>query len=276
MKRSQLSLLVAMLPLLGSCVTSNMPNVSRAALRAEQTSAPAFDDAEIQGILDREPQLQRPFRLAVAPPLGSPRTLNRYGGVLLSTWSPEEEQEIREWGEAAKAKGLISELVFLPDALLRMGWQFDDPSSQLKHIRAAAARQRADAVVLFHYVAGVEESVNPWVILDLTLIAALFVPAHDFKAHAALDALVFDVRNEYLYLTARSESSASGSAAAINGYSFAKRMLNEARLNALSAIGNPLLEGAMGMAIEAGQLQAPGEAAGVGAAEPGKSDGGNR
>ena len=246
MNRIQVALLLMLTGLVQACST-NLPSHSRAEVRAELDGALAFDDVDIEAILDKKPQLQAPFRLAVAPPLGSNRSTRRFGTLLQPTWSAEEEALIQRWGEEAKGRGLISELVFLPHALLRPDWQEEPGSSMLKALRGAAARQQADAVMLLHSVAGIEESINALAILDLTIIAAFFVPGHEFDAHCAMEALVFDVRNEYLYLTLRSEATASGATTALNGLRFAKGKMAESRVKALEAIGEPLLQAALSM-----------------------------
>jgi hypothetical protein len=160
---------------------------------------PVFTDEDVRRIEQLKPQLSVPFRLAVAPPL--------HPG-----WcAPETEgetEEILAWGERLKKEGVVSEFVLIPRMLF--GLKPTHPhEGYLKAARAAAARCRADALLVLSSVTDVDRYVNPLAVLNLTLVGMVVVPGHHREALTILEGVVLDNRNEYLYFTASAEGTGS-------------------------------------------------------------------
>ncbi len=155
---------------------------------------PLFTDQDVLKIEQLKPQLPPKFRLAVAPP---------------ASWrsepsSDEELRQIEAWAEGLQQAGVVSECFLLPSMLLERRSE-SHPKEYLKSIRVAAARCRADAVLLLGTVTDVERSVNPMSLFDLTIIGAWLVPGHEREALTITEGVLFDNRNEYVYLTAVAE-----------------------------------------------------------------------
>lgn len=157
-----------------------------------------FTDLDVLRIEKLRPQLQIPFRMAVVPPSD-----DRWG-------VPNDgmHRQIEALGETLKSEGLISELVILPRLLLSTGGYYRD-AAWLGGIRAAAARCRADAVLLLGSVSDVDRYINPLSLLNLTIAGMWIFPAHHRDALTILEGVLLDNRNEYLYVVAEGEGTAS-------------------------------------------------------------------
>lgn len=236
-------LVVALTLFIQAACATTATNVSPMQVRNElDDMSIEFDDLSIEQILSKRPQLTIPFRLAVAPPIRrEPRYPVYRDTPKVELWSSEEIARIEAWGERAKQAGLISELVLMPSALLRPGWEHDEDHNQLLRVRAAAARQQADAVLILNSVTGAEESYNALAILDLTLVASFFLPGHKLESFSAVEAMVIDVRNEFLYFSARGEASTGGLFALFDRHTYTAEQESKARLQALDNLGEKLM-----------------------------------
>lgn len=236
-------LLVAVTLFLQAACAATATNVSPMQVRSElDEMAIEFDDLSIEEILSKRSQLTIPFRLAVAPPIRrEPKHVIYRDTPKLELWSSEEVAQIEAWGKRAKQAGLISELVLMPSALLRPGWEHDKDHNQLLRVRTAAARQQADAVLILNSVTGVEESYNALAILDLTIVTGFFLPGHKLESFSAIEAMVIDVRNEFLYFSARGEASTGGHFAQFDRHTFTAKQNSKARLQALESVGEQLM-----------------------------------
>jgi hypothetical protein len=138
--------------------------------------------------LDSSPPqpLPKPFRLAVAPPRGG-------------AWTPDERAAIRAWGEEFKTAGIISDLEFIPEMLLTQSRTTDE---QLRRIREAAVRLRADAVLVCSSASATDAYANPLSILNLTIVGMWVAPAHHRDAMVVVEAVLMDSRSGGLHLSA--------------------------------------------------------------------------
>ena len=208
-------LVLLLVPALFSCASSR--GITREDTRAALTQdALAFSSNSIREIDGLAPQLEAPFRLAIAPRIGrSQVSLNYYGRRLEDTprvvpWTADERAIIEERLLPFVESGVVSEFVWMPSLLVDP----EDEQGLLVSVRRAALREQADAVLLLHSVDTCYTDANLLAILDLTIVAGLFVPGHAIHATSAMGALLVDTRNEYLYLTAVADAEVKKGAAA--------------------------------------------------------------
>jgi rhombotail lipoprotein len=205
MKRHLTCLLA--LPWLFAC-QSGLPHGprSQAELQAESLQGALFlaqDVAEIEAL---RPQLTPPFKLGITPPVlfGDEVRYNPWGwsgqapGIRLGTWTPEEVMLLERWAEEARAAGLVSEVEFLPAILIGNETE-GDARGLLSRVRQAAARTHVDAVLLLHPRSHSYANLTALSLLDLTLVGLFVVPSQEVHTQTALEGLVLDTRNEYLY-----------------------------------------------------------------------------
>lgn len=197
----------------------------------EQLSAesPVFSTKTVEEVEAIRPQLKVPFRLAVAPPLWRRD----------KTWSREERAEIESWGPELTKMGLVSELVIVPSAT----WDLDadaKSTSWLEHLRVAAARHHADAVLVIRDVDDTSTWMNALSILDLTIVGAWIFPGHSAEAVSLMEGLVIDNRNEYLYCSGQGEGSKRVTLPL--AYIEEGELADQARLAALKSLEAVLLE----------------------------------
>jgi hypothetical protein len=78
----------------------------------------------------------------------------------------------------------------------------------LKSIRLAAARHHADAVLIVDYAPDVDRYNNVTAVLYLTLVGGFLIPGTHSDALVMMNGALWDVRNEYLYMTVEVEEEA--------------------------------------------------------------------
>ena len=173
----------------------------RGALREHLYDASVeITEDEIKQVLELKPQLQFPFKLGVYF-LERYRYAWRYGE---SHWEGRDKQ--LEWLESLKDEGILSEIIPITSITLTDDdgdYRYHTPS--LKSIRLAAARHHADAVLIVDYVPDVDRYNNFTAVLYITIIGGFFVPGTHSDALVMMNGALWDVRNEYLYLTVEVE-----------------------------------------------------------------------
>jgi rhombotail lipoprotein len=188
-----------------------------------------FSSRTVKEIEAIRPQIQVPFRLAVAPPVWRRE----------ATWSREELAEIESWGPELSKLGLVTELVVIPEATYAMnagstseGW--------LERLRVAAARHHADAVLVIRDVEDTSSWMNVLSILDLTIVGAWIFPGHQAESVSMMEGLVIDNRNEYLYCSGHGEGSAKVTQPL--AYMEVGDLRREARVSALKQLKGTMIE----------------------------------
>lgn len=156
--------------------------------RMQREGAKVTDD-EIRKIRDLKPQLQIPFKLGIC--LGEPRW--SWG----RTYTDKEKEQILSWTQELKAAGVVSEAFLVPRTLAA--------SDDVKNIRMAAARLGADAVLEVRTGYDVDSYANPLSILYLTVAGMWVVPGSHRDVLYVFNGNLWDVGNEYLYLTMEAE-----------------------------------------------------------------------
>ena len=153
-------------------------------------------DRDIDSVLKLKPQLPRPFTLGVY--FSSPRNAEyRYSDTRWN-WTPQEQEQVTASLQPLKDKHIVKEILFIPQSMVE--------AKDLKSVRMAAARHGADAVLVIKGIADADSSINNWGATYALLLPALFVPGTDTKSLFISNASLWDVRNEYLYLTAEADA----------------------------------------------------------------------
>lgn len=159
-------------------------------------------DEEIQRVLDIKPQLRFPMKLGVYLAASEGPAA---GESLFTEWSEAERTRLTSEIEALKAAGIISDVIVISDVAL----EGEDRRSYLKRVRLAAARYRADAVLLVRGAAATDNYSNPFSLLYLTIVGLFVAPGTNTDAIYLLSGSLWDVRNECLYMTIETEGTAS-------------------------------------------------------------------
>lgn len=152
-----------------------------------------------------KPQLGLPARIAVAPPTDGPSR----------TWSPDEVRVIESWAEPLRAQ------------------------------RSAAARTRADALLVVNLATATDEYVNPASLLYLTIVGMWVAPGTHRDALTIAEGVLLDNRNEYLYAFARGE----GENRVVRPVMFADEhaVAGASRIEALQSFGQAFVTQARGL-----------------------------
>lgn len=157
--------------------------------QAVRPEAAQATDAEIQRILNLRPQISVPFKLAV---------LLHNQGWRRDHLVGDDRSLVDSWGAELIASGIVSDVVFVSDSLLA--------ERKLRDIRLAAGRYGADAVLVVDTAGEVRRSLNPLSVFNLTVIGMWLAPGSSRYAFYAVRGSLWDVRNEFLYLTAEAEA----------------------------------------------------------------------
>lgn len=150
-----------------------------------------FSDANtVEEIRNLKPQALPPIKVAVIPP-------HRWNAVSIG-----EIKVIKEWGKKLKELGFVESLEIVPQSLRPTCNYQADSSCHLKESRLAGARLGADAILFLSDSTVTDQYVNPASILNLTIVAMWFVPAHHRDSYSIYEASLFDIDNGYLYTVA--------------------------------------------------------------------------
>ncbi len=160
-------------------------------------------DEEIRAALEKKPQIRFPINLAVhliADTVPSGNDVRLWGPTAGWRWSQVDVERIEQWAQSLRQAGIVSNM-FVMSQLVSAG---NDPRS----VRLAGAKHGADAVLVIKGVAEVDRYVNPSAILNLLILPGYFVPASHRDALFMMRAAIWDVANEFLYLSVDAEGEA--------------------------------------------------------------------
>lgn len=165
----------------------------RETLRGSVESRAVVDDAQIAKVLQLKAQLPKPFKVAVY--FTEPATVNYRPPQW--RWAESDKTEIMKLADSLKAIGEISDVVIMnPDTTT---------GEDLKALRLAAARHGAHALLVVSGVKDVDTYANNWAWTYVALLPMLFVNGTDADVLFMARATLWDVRNEFLYMSAEGE-----------------------------------------------------------------------
>lgn len=195
---------------------------------AEAKLAYTSRELTIEQIDALRPQVPLPARIAIAPP----------PGAWSHSWTPAELEILESWEEPLRKAGVASQLLILPEALVRSCSQQSD-FCRTEEARLAAVRAHADAILILNFASDTDEYANPASLLYLTIVGMWLVPGTHRDALTIVDGVLLDSRNEYLYAFARGQGESKSVRPLIYADSGTAR--SESRAEALRAFGKAFI-----------------------------------
>lgn len=183
-------LILSTILLIAGCSTSR--GFNREALRNQLNGKAEVSDNDIGSKSASKKQLPKPFKVGIY--FQEPA---ENGEEKLWDWSESDKQKVLSSVDKFKKNGEISK-IFLMSPSVTSG-------TDLRSLRASAAQQGADALIVVSAVNDVDQYTTPWALTYVALFPALFVPASVSDIIFISRAAMWDVRSEFLYLTAESE-----------------------------------------------------------------------
>lgn len=162
---------------------------------AELNQKTVVTDKEIEDVLKLKPQLPRPFTVAVY--MNTPRRADFHYSETRWMWTEAEQEMISTALAPLKQKNLVKNIVYIPPTMA---------AGDMSSIRLAAARHGADAVLVVKGRADVDSFTNNWAYTYFLLAPIFFVPGNEARSLFISHASLWDVRNEYLYMSAEGDA----------------------------------------------------------------------
>jgi hypothetical protein len=176
---------------------SSSKGFNREQLRSELTvKRPEVSEEKIKNILEKKPQLPRPFRIAVF--FNEPQRILHHHNNSVWRWSDHDKNSILGIKDKLQSKNEISDIFIINSSIVG--------NTDLKSLRLAAAQHGADALLIIQGTKQDDRYSNKWAWTYIALVTAFFVPASKLDVLFLAQASMWDVRNEYLYLTAEAET----------------------------------------------------------------------
>jgi len=207
-----------------ACASSR--GFDRGNLRTQITDQKVVTEEDIKKALELKPQLPAPFKLAVF--FAPPKSGWRYGSSW--TWTGEDKDVLLQMKADLIKKNILSDMFVLPDSIFE--------GTDNRAIRLAAARAGADAVLIVNGVSSVDRYNNGWGGTYILIITPFFVPGTIADGLVMINAVMWDVRNQYLYLSAEVEGTAKQTKPAF--FINENHLINDARSNAVAALRKEL------------------------------------
>jgi hypothetical protein len=148
---------------------------------------------------DVEPRLRFPARIGIAR-IESGR-LSAIPADEAAAWQKLAEKLGPRFGQFVPVSPLIAEMTAAEQNIGRSDYG-NRLADTVRKLRLGAARQHADAVLIYE-VAGTANDNNTFLsVADLSIVGAFIVPSRHLKAEGFANALLLDVANGYPYGTA--------------------------------------------------------------------------
>jgi hypothetical protein len=194
----------------------------RETLRGKIFDQKQVKEEDIRSGPELKAQLTSPFKLAIY--FTSSSANRRYGSTW--NWLDEDKNTFLAIGAELKSKGIISDAFVFSDHIAEEG--------EIKAIRIAAARAGADAVLIVNGVGDIDRFNNTLGYSYVLLLPSLFIPGTQADGLFLVNASLWDVRNQYLYLSVVGEGNAKEIKPAL--YIDEKKILKSAKSAALAAL----------------------------------------
>ncbi len=189
-------------------------------------------DSDIQMALEKKPNLPQNMRIAVYF-VDPPQTFDRRQKSKRQwRWTQDDKAIISDIQSHLTEKGIDAYVFPITSGLVKIEKR---PDRNLKTIRLLAAKHGADAVLIVQGHAEVQRTANNLALSYFLILPALFVPGSDANTLFIASASLWDVRNEYLYLTAETEEAHTESYIPAFGKSDKVR-ITKAKTNALGQL----------------------------------------
>ncbi len=189
---------------------------------------PVVNEKEIKDILRKKPNLPKPFKLAVY----FKRPAQKGHDKTKWRWTDQDKDLISQVSKELKLENAISEAFPILGNLV--------VDEDLKSIRIAAAKHGADAVIIVDGAGEMDKYINSWGWSYILLITTAFVPGSESDALFLTSASMWDVRNEYLYLSAEAEGKSNETHIALFG-SRDEDLIEKAKMASLQNLKNEII-----------------------------------
>jgi len=196
-------------------------------MRSDLSENAVKTEADIEEILNLKAQLPKKFKLAVY--FKNHTAYYHYG---YTRWTANNKEHLKELRNDLIKKGIVSDVVIINDSILK--------GSKLKDIRIAAARAGADAVMVIDGISSVDKYNNPLGATYCLIVTPFFIPGTEADALFVSRANLWDVRNEYLYLSVESEGLANETRPAF--FIENERVIEKAKNESLKNLAPDILE----------------------------------
>jgi hypothetical protein len=215
---------VILLLSLAACAMSR--GFDRGTLRSQIADQKVITEQDIQKTLKLKPQLPSPFKLAIyfAQPTPKRYYENRW------FWRSEDKDIISTATDALKTSGAITETIIISDDIVE--------GNDNRAIRMAAARVGADAVLIIRGTGDIDRYNNALGFTYALILTPLFIPGTVADGLFLATASLWDVRNQYLYLSAEAEGSASQTRPA--AFIEENQIIKAAKIEALTVLSKEL------------------------------------
>ena len=227
---------VLLVLLLSACASSQ--GFDRGELRERVGGDRQVTDKDIQQALETRPQLPEPFKLAVY----FQRNWSWGRGYRGSwAWTGDDKARVLALGDELEQRGIVSDVLILSESLV-------EGDGDNHAIRLAAARTGADAVLIFNGIGSIDRYNNALGATYFLIITPFFVPGTVVDGLFVADAAMWDVTNQFLYLSAQAEDTASETRPAFlaeNG-----RVMSQAKAGAFEALMQEVETRLLNMAAE--------------------------
>ncbi len=181
---------------------------------------PKFDDKDIKEAYNKKPNLPKPFRLAVY--FKNPSNMNRPD--FSWHWSPADKAFLEEIGKALTKDNVVADVFPIVGSIVQ--------DEDLRSLRLIAAKHQADALLVVSGAGQIDRYINNWGWTYALVVPALFVKGSQADTLFMSSASLWDVKNEYLYLTAETEATTSDRYIAAFGKQD-KELIDEAKTKSL-------------------------------------------
>ena len=188
---------------------------------------PVYDESEIRKEFEKKPNLPNPFKVGVY--FKTPATPK--GSVEAWRWTEKDKAFLDDFQADLKAQGVTAEVFPILHHVVK--------DEDLRALRMTAARHHADALLVVAGAGEIERGFNNWGWTYMFILPALVIPASETETLFMTNATLWDVRNEYLYMTAEAEGIVGETHAAAFGKKD-KDLLNEAKSRSLANLKGEL------------------------------------
>jgi hypothetical protein len=156
-----------------------------------------YSDGDIKAAFSKKSNLPKQFKLAVYFSNPTQTRTQKW------RWEDSDKVLLEDIGKELKTQGVLAEIFTLSDATIS--------GTDLKSLRMAAAQHQADALLIISGAGSTDRYLTNWGGVYAFLLPVFFVPASKVDTLFIANATMWDVRNEFLYLTAEGEATTSQS-----------------------------------------------------------------
>lgn len=189
---------------------------------------PEFNNSEIKDAFNKKPNLPKAFKLAVyfKSPSLSPNNSHKLSSVDWR-WTEQDKSILETIATDLKKDGVVSDVFPIVSSLL--------VDEDLRSLRLAAAKHQADALLVISGAGQTDRYINSLGWSYTLILPALFIPGSQAETLFVSNAALWDVRNEYLYLTAEAEATTNKTYIAAFGLRD-KDLIDDAKTSSLNQL----------------------------------------